>query len=264
MELICDEPLSEESTFSLFRSDFEKSDYSVRIKRTDALPLPTSEPVIISARRKVYTDGNRLEYTSYYDITKKQYTEFACKKNDSLLYVSYPDKLREVTVFDGLNLPDMLLRKGIGILHCSFIEYEGKAILFAGKKESGKSTQAELWKKHRNAQIINGDRAAVISDNGKLFACGIPFCGTSKICKNKKFPLQAVICLSKGNENTVSKLSPLSAFMEILSCFTYECQDKNASDAISALTGLIAENIPVYSYSCLKDESAVDFLHGKL
>lgn len=235
-ELICNEPILAESTFSIFRADFDSADYSLRVERTDALPQKKGKPVLLSERRKVYSGSDRYEYTSYYDIKQKKYVEFACKVNDSVLYICYPDKLREITVFDGLDLPDMLLKRNIGILHCSFIEYQGNAILFAGKKESGKSTQAALWEKHRNAQIINGDRAAVICENGKLFACGIPFCGTSKICKNKKFPLKAVVCLSKGDSNTASKLSALNAFIEVLGCFTYNCQDKNASDAISALT----------------------------
>ncbi len=264
LELICDEPVAEESTFSLFGGDFSAADYSVTVKRVNSLPPQSGMPVYSSPRRKLFVDGRRNEYTAYYDITEKKYIDFACKTDDSVLYISYPGILREVTVFDGLNLPDMLLRKNIGILHCSFIEYDGKAILFTGRKQIGKSTQAALWEKYNNAQIINGDRAAIFCENGRIYACGIPFCGTSGICKNKKLPLNAVICLSQGRANSAQRISGVRAYTEILSGFTYNCQDTAASDTVSDLTEKIVKEIPVYAYSCLKDESAAEYLKNLL
>ena len=95
------------------------------------------------------------------------------------------DVLRDVGIFEAIDLPSMLMKKGVGIIHCSFIEHNGKAILFVGDKQVGKSTQAALWNKYENTDTINGDRAAISYDNGIFYANGIPFCGTSKICKNK-------------------------------------------------------------------------------
>jgi hypothetical protein len=141
--------------------------------------------------------------------------------NNTELYINYPGELREVTVFEGIDLPSMLLEKGIGILHCSFIEYEGNAILFVGDKQVGKSTQAALWENFRNADVINGDRAGIYYENGKFYAEGIPFCGTSKICKNKKLPLKALVCLSKGLRNEIKRLNAVEGVMKIIGKFTY-------------------------------------------
>ncbi len=260
LEIISDESIIPEGTFSLFKSDFSSADYSVKIIKTNILPSKTGTPLFISDRQKIYFDKKKQTFTAYYDTHNSRYTDFACKSGDDTLYINYPDELRETTVFDGLNLPSILIQKGIGIMHCSFIEYDNSAILFAGNKQVGKSTQASLWKTYADAETINGDRAALIIENGKVYACGIPFCGTSKICKNKKLPVKAIICLSKGDENSIEKLSPIKAFTSLLGKFTYNHSDTKESEIISGLTAEIAEMLPVYAYSCLKEQSSVYFL----
>lgn len=157
----------------------------------------------------------------------------------------------------------MLLERDTEIIHCSFIEYNGKAILFVGDKQVGKSTQASLWNKYLNAEIVNGDRAAVYYENGMFYAEGIPFCGTSKICKNKKLPVKALVCLSIGNCNEIKQLSSMEAFMNIVGKFTYNSTAESVK-RISSLASELVENLPVYAYSCLKDESAVTFLKDEL
>ncbi len=264
IEFNSDEPIISESTFSIFKSDFENADYSLSIKKVDKLPPKTGAPVYVSDRRKIYFGPEKKVYTAYYDVHQNKYLEFACKVNDEILYISYPDALREVTVFDGLDLPSVLLYKGIGILHCSFIEYNGSAILFAGNKQVGKSTQAALWERHANAEVINGDRAALMIDNGIIYACGIPFCGTSQICKNKKYPLKAIVCPSKDIENSTKRLMPIETFTELIGKFTYERYDRKSAEIITDLTMKIAENIPVYKFQCVKDATAVEFLKNNI
>ncbi len=260
VELKCEETVIPESTFSIFKSDFEKADYSLCVKRAKNLPPKTGESIFTSPRRNIYEDQTRKVYTAYYDVHTKSYIDYACKVNNDTLYISYPENLREVTIFDSLDLPTMLLDKHIGIMHCSFVEYNGAAILFAGHKQVGKSTQAALWEKYAGARVINGDCAALKNENGKIYAYGIPFCGTSQICKNEKYPLKAIICPVKGIENSVKRLSPVEIFAELLGKFTYNEYDKASVENITSLTTEISENIPVYEFRCVKDKSAVDFL----
>ena len=263
VEIQSDEIIKPEAEFSKFLSDFIQADYTVRVIHTDNLPTEAGKPVFRSNRKKIYVDGDKKVYTAYFNTKLRKYVDFACKVNDSELYIKFDDKLREVTVFDGLDLPSMLLKKGIGIIHCSFVEYNESAILFVGDKQVGKSTQAGLWNKYLGADIINGDRAAVYFENGKFYADGIPFCGTSKICKNKKLPIKALVCLSIGSHNELEKLSSLDAFMKVMGKFSYN-STKDSVETVSSLVGKMVEELPVYSYSCLKDESAVHFLKAEL
>lgn len=263
VEIKCDEKILPEAEFSSFLSTYPSADYSIKIIRTDSLPEKSGEEIFVSDRRNIYYDGNVKTYSSYYNVPLCRYVDFACKINNTELYINYPGDLREVTVFESIDLPSMLLEKGIGILHCSFIEYEGSAILFVGDKQVGKSTQAALWKKHRNADVINGDRAGVFCENGIFFAEGIPFCGTSKICKNKKLPIKALVCLSKGPRNELRRLSIMEGVMRIIGKFTYT-NTREYVEKIAAIAEKIAQQLPIYGYSCLKDESAVDVLYNEL
>lgn len=263
VEVKSDEKIRLEGEFSKFLSDYSSPDYSLKIIRTDSLPEKNGELIFDSKRRKIYSGENTKVYTTYYNASLAEFIEYGCKVNDSELYINYPDEFREVSVFECMDLPSMLLKKSIGILHCSFIEYDGSAILFVGDKQVGKSTQAFLWEKYKGAEIINGDRAAIYFSDGRFYAEGIPFCGTSKICKNKKFPIKALVCLSKGNENNIKKLSGIDGFMSVLGKFTYN-NTKDNVEIISTLVKNLVEKVPVFDYSCLKDESAVDFLCKEL
>lgn len=264
LELISDSPIIKEREFSAFLSDFPQADYSVKITATDELPPKTGEAIHVSDRRRVYFDGRTKLYTAYFNTKKNEYIDYACKIDNSELYIRSTDRLGEITVFDSLNLPAILLEKGTGILHCSFVEYEGCAILFSGDKQVGKSTQAALWAECFGAETVNGDRAALTAENGVLYANGIPFCGTSKICKNKKLPVKAIICLSKGSENIIRRLSASDAFMSVIGKFTYDTWDNKAAEKIADLAQTVAESVPVYAYSCVKDKSAAEFLEKEL
>ena len=262
-EIKSEETIQPEAEFSKFLSDFSKADYNIEVICTDSLPPEDGELIFSSNRRKIFYGENKKTYTAYFDGESHQYVNFACNVDNSKLYINYPDELRELTIFEGLDLPSILLEKNIGIIHCSFVEYKDKAILFVGNKQVGKSTQASLWNQYLNAEIINGDRAAVYLENGTFYAEGIPFCGTSKICKKKKLPIKALVCLSIGNSNELKRLSSMEAFMNVLGKFTYH-STKESVETVSSLASKMAENLPVYAYSCLKDESAVTFLKDEI
>lgn len=265
IELKTEKPLAEELYFSRFRVDSdEESTLSFNIIKTDALPPKSGKEIHSNSRRSVYTDGKTTQYyTAYFDTKLMQYADYACRTDDKL-YIAEKHGDGEMAVFDALDIPSILLENGAGILHCSYVDTENGAVLFTGVKQVGKSTQAALWEKYRGTDTVNGDRAGITIEDGKIFANGVPFCGTSDICKNKKVPVKAIVCLSKSTENKIEKLSPLNAFMALINNFSYNLWDSESVDAITAIVKGIVESAPVYSYSCCKDETAVDFLEKEL
>ncbi len=150
------------------------------------------------------------------------------------------------------------------IFHASFIEYEGGAILFTAPSGTGKSTQADLWRKHRAAEIINGDKAGVSVENGVAYAHGVPFCGTSGICKNRSLPLKAIVVLSQGKENSVTRLNGAVAvknlFPNVILDFIADGEIQKCVDALIA----VIKDVPVYSLVCTPDERAVEVLERAL
>ena len=161
-----------------------------------------------------------------------------------------------------LDLPQLLLKNGGIFLHASFIETQGTGILFTAQKQVGKSTQAALWEKYRQAEIINGDRALLRQIGGKWMACGSPYCGTSDICKNRYLPLRAIVILQQGPENNIRSATARETAAAFLSGCTYhpETQTETILDFALALWS----SIPVYCFSCLPDETAVACLEKTL
>ncbi len=265
VEIKHNKPISKKNNYSLFLGDSEITDFSVEVTETDTLPEKNGICLFDGELSDVYLDGEIRRTYSSFPVGEEQIKEdFACRVNNEKLYISFRDETNEFLVFEGLRLPELLLSKGIGILHCSFIEVDGQAILFAGDKQVGKSTQAALWEKYSSATIINGDRAGLFVKDGIVTAGGVPYCGTSGICKNKQYPLKAVVCLSKGTDNKLEKLSPVNAFMFLLGKFAYNTWNPEDVNTVTELLTAIAERIPIYSYSCLKDESAVKYLSERI
>ena len=265
LELKLNEPVLQERYFCKFLDEFQKPDYSFEVIKDDFLPEKTGDCIFDNGENSVYIDGNlEKNYSSHLTGKERFSRDFACRVSDGRLYISEKHQLNEYSIFEGLRLPELLLSKGIGMLHCSFVEYEGQAILFSGNKQVGKSTQAALWEKYKKTLTVNGDRAGLYFKDNVLFAGGIPYCGMSDICENKNMPVRAIICLSQGTENTIKRLSFFDSFIALLGQFHYNTWDKNAVNNITSLASSIVENVPVYGYSCRKDESAVSFLENFL
>lgn len=261
-----DGTIGDSRLYSKFLSD-EKADITVKIVQ-GALPPAEGRLLFCNNLKKVYSSGmQRYTYCSYFNSLKACYTEFACRVSggeQELLFVNYPGGLWDKMIFEALDLPDLLLKSRKVILHCSFVIVNKKALLFSADKQVGKSTQAALWEKFGAGKTVNGDRAVVGEKNGKLTAWGIPFCGTSGISENSGAPVEAIVLLSQGAENTLRLLSPGEAFKDLIGKITYHQWDMKAASAAADAMCLIAEKGKIYGFSCLPDESAVRVLEKEL
>lgn len=156
----------------------------------------------------------------------------------------------------GVSLNQLLLHVNALVFHASYICWQGRAILFTAPSQTGKSTQAALWEQYRGAELINGDKAAVkLGETAS--ACGLPFCGTSGVCKNRTMPLRCVVVLSQAPENTVRRLGPTEALPLL-------CQNLFSDDLIYEEWQLsmqllldMLQQVPVYALACRPDEGAV-------
>lgn len=176
---------------------------------------------------------------------------------------SFPIMMDSRYMWSSLSVAQLLLSANAFFIHSSFIRVGGKAILFSAPCGVGKSTQAALWEKYRGAEIINGDKAGILVENG-VYACGVPFCGTSGICKNKTFPLGAIILLSQAAENTVSRLTGIEAVKAVLQNIYLDLIAPKEQAAIVDLLIELTRTVPVYSFGCTADENAVNVLESAL
>ena len=157
-----------------------------------------------------------------------------------------------------------LMQNNATVLHAAYISHKGRGILFAAPSQTGKSTQAELWVKYAGAELLNGDRALVFLRDGLWYAGGYIASGSSCVCRNKSYPLSAIVFLEQGKENLIypttgkERIRGLLAGMET---FHWSTEDL---DLALSLADRMSTEIPILRYSCRPDEDAVHTLEQYL
>lgn len=160
-------------------------------------------------------------------------------------------------IFNALALEKVLIAHESIILHASYVNYKGKAILFTAPSGTGKSTQAALWEKYKGAEIVNGDRVIIRKGREGYEACGIPVCGSSDICLNRTMPIASIVYLQQGPDNHIQIMRMAERVKRLISETTISLFDPAFVErALEILQGIGME-IPCYYYSCTKDEEAV-------
>lgn len=164
-------------------------------------------------------------------------------------------------ILNTVGIEDLAAERGAIILHSSFIERNGAAVLFCGECGIGKSTQADLWSTYRRAHVINGDKAYLFVKDGAVTASGLPFSGSSGICKNKMLRTDAILSLSWGKENSVSRLTLSDAVRSIAKSVyaPHVFFDRCAGAAAD-----IVSKTDVCRFVCTPDFHAVDALEQYL
>ena len=167
-------------------------------------------------------------------------------------------------MWNSVSLSQLLLPFKVLLFHASYISFNDEAILFSADCGVGKSTQAELWRKHRGAEVINGDKAGVSVENGKVYAHGLPFCGTSGICKNRTLPLKAIVLLGQAPENKIRRVKGVEAIQSLLhNIYLDFLAPGETQECIDVLIELL-NTVPVYRLDCTPDERAVEKLAFEL
>ena len=264
----CDEPIADAEPFPLFRTDEAlPPDFTVHIKR-GPLPPPEGAALLRTPHRLILQNGGvRTEFTFFSDSAHPERRPYACaalRGNEVELTVDRPGELWDTMLFDAIGLPDLFLTRGTPIVHASFIGDGAAGILFAGPKQQGKTTQALLWNAHRHADLINGDRAAVRETPEGFFACGVPFCGTSRISRNETRKLAAIVFPEKSTENRAVRLTPFESFKRLIGCFSYTEAVPAARDAALRLAERIAEQNACYLLQCRPEPAAAETLAAAL
>lgn len=253
----------ESKDFIYERIDEKKVDISIEFKKID-FPMDIKGNIIFEKLTKIYKTEEGFIH-EFYNLPKGEPYGWLIKLNENNYEFKYLEKNERYikysrSVLQVMSLESLLNQKNTFILHTSFIKWREKGILFSAPSGIGKSTQADLWNKYENAEIINGDRAAIRNINGKFRAYGLPYAGSSKIFKNKSAIISHIIVLRQGKKNILKKLSPRDAFIQIYSQTTIHNWDEEYKNrAIDDIIKLVG-NIPIYLYECLPDKSAVDVL----
>ncbi len=258
-----------DGVLSEFRTETVKNPHIFTFKMVDELTAPEGNNIFSSSGYRIYEKAGQLvRYIgSVKDTWEQAYMRIEHSGKNHKVQVKtskYSGRLGVHTVLNTLAVEHLITESGGFVFHCSFIEWNGEAILFTAPSGVGKSTQAELWKKYRNAKVMNGDRAAVMIKNGQIMAEGIPFSGSSKYCKQCSVPVKAIVYLSQASENSVKELNGREAFFKLWEGITINTWDKKDVDTISKVVSGLVGQVPIYHLACTPDESAVLALESEL
>ncbi len=253
--------------YSLFPYDGEQSDYSVNIEFSSAVPQKIENPYYVSQDRVCDCENGKLR--CFYKSRDNDEDFYACRIADGkniniVIDEKYRSLLRADVVFSLIGIEEIVARSNGCVLHSSFIEKDGGAILFTGPCDIGKSTQADLWREYADAVVVNGDKTMIFEEDGVFYASGMPFSGSSKDCLNKVLPIKAVISLQQADNNNAKRLVSAEAFYKLYkNCYPVP-NSRDCTGRLIDFAERLSQSVPVYEYACLADESAVRYLERKL
>lgn len=256
----------------LFQSDKQESDLTYTFHFENKTVFPILYPIIyqtpdITIFRKANNCEARLLYLpkthdcyAYYEELNEQEINIYVNRN-------YEKQLHIDTIFISLlALERHLARKNAFILHCAYMEFNDKAILFSGPSGIGKSTHSNLWCKYfpQKATMINGDKCLLTQENNKLFANGWPICGSSEICKNEKKEVAAIILLKQAPINQLITEKPISYFKKLLAQTTINYWNHTYLNYAMSFLGTILQQTGCITYACNISEEAVLKLYNEI
>lgn len=263
-------PLNENADSRLFRCDApEMPDISATLETVAQLDEPETGYLNDGLFTRLYQQGEELSL-----ITENRLNGTACIRADFPVQGG-PIRMRAdaataqyaasvQNLWPAMDLPYQLLLHGVTVLHAASVAVDGGAVLFTAPSGTGKSTQAALWAACRNATQLNGDKVAIGCRHGQLHAWGLPFCGTSGICRTYDLPVRAIAVLRQGSENTASHLSGVPAAAALMNnAFGHNrvgyCREKLLECLLPA-----AKLMPVIELCCTPDERAVCALENAM
>ncbi len=245
---------------SLFASSFEKSDVDINITLGNINADDTlvySDNVI-----KVYRSADNKYNVIYYILSgDNEINHFMRSDDNCVLSSDCKASGKDMFHFWGMiGLPHIFLKHNRLMIHCSYIISNGKAILFCGKSGVGKSTQAKLWQEYADAKIINGDKAVIYSENGRLYVSSLPMSGTSNICLNETAEVGAIVMLNQGMENAAESTGAVEKVsMLAQNCYFDFWRDGEAVNVVD-LCLRFSNLTQIVRFECLPDKSAVEYL----
>ncbi len=181
-------------------------------------------------------------------------------------------------------MPGIFLNHHILTFHSALVEHNGHAYALCADSGVGKTTRARLWRDHKNALILNGDRTVCKRYSEGWTAYGTPWSGSSGEQINRSAPLRALVILQraaeKGHEddrttvsentvftdgvNSVRRLTPAEAFPRLLPHMLYPAWDEELVNNAFTELDLLLQELPVLLFRSRPEPEAIDLLEKAL
>lgn len=264
-----DRPIGMEDRFRPFLRSHGSPNLTLRFTEVDRLPDLPEQLIHEDVCYRIHPDGHGGFLRSFFDAPRDLTPYALARREGDVCTVAYLEKGAHCissmgNSFFHLGLEEQLLRHDRLCLHASCIRAEAGGILFSGPSGIGKSTQAELWCRFRDARQINGDRPILSKDGSGWLAWGSPYAGSSRCYVNDSCPVSAIVMLRQGPRCALRRLRTAEAFRAVWSGLTMNSWDPSQVCSATDLTLELIAAVPVFEFTCTPDEEAVRYLERAL
>ena len=271
LSLETDRSFVEAEEFLPFLTEGECPDYRACFRLVAALPPIPDEVLHEDLCYRVHPDGRGGYLRSFFDAPR-DLTPYAVAAYDypqGVIQVDYLERgahcVSEMhNSFFHLGFESLLIYRNRLCLHAASVQTHLGGILFSGPSGIGKSTQADLWQRYRNARLINGDRPILSREQNGWLAWGSPYAGSSRCHINESCPVTAIVMLRQAEKCSLRRLSQSEAFRAVWSGLTVCGWDRTFVETASTLTIELIASVPVLEFACTPDQQAVDYLEQGL
>lgn len=260
-------PWDDTPEFRPFVTKTDTPDFRILFEEADCLPELPSDVIYEDACYRIHAGEQGRTVRSFFDAPRDM-TPYAVAEEDcttGTIRIVYLAKGAHCVSelhnrFFHIGFEKILIEKKRLCLHASCIDTQYGGLLFSGPSGIGKSTQSELWCRHRGARLINGDRPILSADSGIWHAWGSPYAGSSRCHVNEHCPVRAIIMLEQAQTCHLRRLPMSEAFRAVWSGLTVYSWDKKYVEEAVNLAMTLSADIPVYRFACTPDVHAVDVL----
>ena len=153
----------------------------------------------------------------------------------------------------------ILAPEGGFLLHASSAVRNGKAFLFSGVSEAGKTTMARLAPP--DVALLTDEASYVRRVDGRYFAYGTPFAGEfGEPGKNISAPIAALYLLKKAAENRIEEIDPAEAVRRLLrNILFFAHQAEMVGQVFESACAFVAA-VPVFQLSFFPDQRVWDLI----
>lgn len=225
------------------------------VRETESMEVYTDQKGEERYYRPTYTGDQRFAVYSKYDGKKVQVQYMESRglwDNPNFYFLTY------------IHLEQLLLETETLVLHSCYTEYRGEAILFTAPSGTGKTTQAELWKKNYGSTIVNGDKCILQKGSHGFYAGGFFLHGSAPECENRCMPIQAVVIVRQSKRDYIEEINPAQKVALLYPEITVNGWN---SEGVIKTIGLLEELIQttkVFLLHCTMEDSAARVLHEYL
>jgi len=146
----------------------------------------------------------------------------------------------------------VLAKKGGFLLHSASAIRNGKAFLFAGVSEAGKTTISRLAP--RDVTLLTDEISYVRRRGEGYTAFGTPFTGElARLGENVSAPVEALYLLAKGNENRIDPIPPGEATRGLLANVLFFAEDEELVQTIFHSAFEFVSRVPVSRLTFVPD-----------